>query len=56
MLSWRYMSNTALIMCTYIRFENLQTTLECVRKQTNKDFIDTLDGVIKIREEGSKKR
>lgn len=25
-------------------------------KQTNKDFIDTLDGVIKIREEGSKKR
>ena len=32
------MSNTALIMCTYIRFENLQTTLECVRKQTNKDF------------------
>lgn len=32
------MSNTALIMCTYIRFENLQTTLDCIRKQTNKDF------------------
>ena len=32
------MSNTALIMCTYIRFENLKVTLECIRKQTNKDF------------------
>lgn len=32
------MSNTALIMCTYRRFENLKTTMECIRKQTNTDF------------------
>lgn len=32
------MSNTALIMCTYIRFENLKTTLGCIERQTNKDF------------------
>jgi glycosyltransferase involved in cell wall biosynthesis len=38
MLSWIYMSNTALIMCTYIRFENLKTTLDCIRSQTNQDF------------------
>lgn len=25
-------------MCTYIRFENLKTTLRCLEKQTNKDF------------------
>lgn len=25
-------------MCTYIRFENLQTTLSCINNQTNKDF------------------
>ena len=25
-------------MCTYIRFENLKTTLGCIQKQTNKDF------------------
>jgi glycosyltransferase involved in cell wall biosynthesis len=38
MLSWRYMSKTALIMCTYIRFENLNTTLACINNQTDKDF------------------
>lgn len=38
MLLWIYMSNTALIMCTYIRFENLKTTLDCIRSQTNQDF------------------
>jgi glycosyltransferase involved in cell wall biosynthesis len=32
------MSNTALIMCTYIRFENLKKTLGCIERQTNKDF------------------
>ena len=32
------MSKTALIMCTYIRFENLKTTLGCIERQTNKDF------------------
>jgi glycosyltransferase involved in cell wall biosynthesis len=32
------MSKTALIMCTYVRFENLKTTLACIEKQTNKDF------------------
>jgi glycosyltransferase involved in cell wall biosynthesis len=32
------MSKTALIMCTYIRFENLNTTLACINNQTNKDF------------------
>jgi len=32
------MSTTALIMCTYIRFENLKTTLDCIKNQTNKDF------------------
>jgi glycosyltransferase involved in cell wall biosynthesis len=32
------MSKTALIMCTYIRFENLKTTLGCIQRQTNKDF------------------
>lgn len=25
-------------MCTYIRFENLKTTLGCIKRQTNKDF------------------
>jgi glycosyltransferase involved in cell wall biosynthesis len=25
-------------MCTYIRFENLNTTLACINNQTNKDF------------------
>lgn len=25
-------------MCTYIRFENLKMTLECLQKQTNQDF------------------
>jgi glycosyltransferase involved in cell wall biosynthesis len=25
-------------MCTYIRFENLNTTLSCINNQTNKDF------------------
>ena len=25
-------------MCTYIRFEYLKITLECIKKQTNKDF------------------
>ena len=25
-------------MCTYIRFENLKTTLDCLQRQTNKDF------------------
>jgi len=25
-------------MCTYIRFENLKMTLDCIKKQTNKDF------------------
>lgn len=25
-------------MCTYIRFENLKTTLGCIERQTNKDF------------------
>jgi glycosyltransferase involved in cell wall biosynthesis len=32
------MSKTALIMCTYIRFENLNTTLACINNQTDKDF------------------
>ena len=32
------MSTTALIMCTYIRFENLNTTLACINNQTDKDF------------------
>ncbi len=32
------MSKTALIMCTYIRFENLHTTLACINNQTDKDF------------------
>jgi glycosyltransferase involved in cell wall biosynthesis len=32
------MSKTALIMCTYVRFENLNTTLACINNQTNKDF------------------
>jgi glycosyltransferase involved in cell wall biosynthesis len=32
------MSKTALIMCTYIRFENLKTTLGCIERQTNQDF------------------
>ena len=31
-------SKTALIMCTYIRLENLPSTLECLIKQTNEDF------------------
>jgi len=31
-------SKTALIMCTYIRLENLKITFECLSKQTNKDF------------------
>lgn len=25
-------------MCTYLRFENLKTTLDCIKNQTNKDF------------------
>ena len=32
------MSTTALIMCTYIRFENLSATLACINNQTDKDF------------------
>jgi GT2 family glycosyltransferase len=32
------MSTTALIMCTYIRFENLSGTLACINNQTDKDF------------------
>jgi len=32
------MSKTALIMCTYVRFENLNTTLACINNQTDKDF------------------
>jgi glycosyltransferase involved in cell wall biosynthesis len=32
------MSNTALIMCTYRRFENLKVTLACINNQTSKDF------------------
>jgi glycosyltransferase involved in cell wall biosynthesis len=32
------MSKTALIMCTYIRFENLKLTLACINNQTDKDF------------------
>jgi glycosyltransferase involved in cell wall biosynthesis len=32
------MSKTALIMCTYIRFENLSTTLACINNQTDKNF------------------
>ena len=32
------MSTTALIMCTYIRFENLSSTLACINNQTDKDF------------------
>lgn len=31
-------SKTALIMCTYIRLENLPQTLDCIIRQTNKDF------------------
>lgn len=32
------MSNTALIMCTYKRLGNLKLTIDCIKKQTNKDF------------------
>ena len=32
------MSKTALIMCTYIRLENLKLTLGCINNQTDKDF------------------
>jgi glycosyltransferase involved in cell wall biosynthesis len=32
------MSKTALIMCTYVRFENLNTTLACINNQIDKDF------------------
>jgi glycosyltransferase involved in cell wall biosynthesis len=32
------MSKTALIMCTYVRFENLKITLSCIKRQTNQDF------------------
>jgi glycosyltransferase involved in cell wall biosynthesis len=32
------MSKTALIMCTYVRFENLKLTLTCINNQTDKNF------------------